>query len=87
MMGAGLVLVEVCDSNRLNTEATDLLETRFPEVAVLHSDCLSHCTLCRVRAFAFVNGRRVYAKAVDECLESIEQEIRMELKKYGLSSD
>lgn len=86
MMGAGLVLVEVCDSNRLNTDAVDELEARFPEVAVLHSDCLSNCALCKVRAYALVNGRMVYATTVDECLQSIEREIQAELEKYGLST-
>lgn len=85
-MGAGLVLVEVCDNNQLNTEAIDRLETRFPAVAVLRSDCLSNCALCRVRAYALVNGRMIYGKTVDECLDSIEREIKVEFEKYGLSS-
>lgn len=79
----GIVVVELCDANaitRLNIE--EILEREFPEVAVLTSDCLSFCGLCRVKPYALVNNRRIFGNTPEECLEKIRIAIKEELAIY-----
>lgn len=69
----GIVVVELCDGNaitRLNIE--EIIESEFPEVVVLTSDCLSFCGLCRVKPYALVNNRRIFGQTPEECLEKLE---------------
>lgn len=81
-MGMGIVVVEVCDSNLLSSVELEQLEGQYPEIAVLRLDCLNLCGLCRIRPYAMVNGKRVFAKSVDECLEKIKAMIETELSAF-----
>ncbi|CAH0120872.1 MULTISPECIES: DUF1450 domain-containing protein [unclassified Paenibacillus] len=81
-MGLGIVVVEVCDSNLLSALELEDLETLYPEVSVLRLDCLSFCGLCRLRPYAIVNGKRVFAKTTEECVERIKQTIESELAAF-----
>ena len=59
-----------------------IIESEFPEVAVLMNECLSFCGLCRVRPFALVNNRRIFGKTTEECLDNIRKAIKEELAVY-----
>lgn len=79
----GIVVVEVCDGNILATvDVEQIIESRYPEVAVLMSDCLTYCGLCRIRPYALVNGKRIVGKTTEECLENIYKAIEKELAVY-----
>ncbi|MEN2767176.1 DUF1450 domain-containing protein [Ornithinibacillus xuwenensis] len=79
----GIVVVELCDSNAITTlDIEGIIESEFPEVAVLTSDCLSFCGLCRVKPFAIVNNRRIFGKTPEDCLEKIRTAIKEELAIY-----
>ncbi len=83
MITIGIVIVEICESNLLQTiEAEQLFESEYPEVSVLVSDCLSFCGLCRLKPYALVNGRRIKGKDVDDCINNIRQAIETELALY-----
>lgn len=66
----------------MSLDVETILEEEFPEVAVLIHDCLSFCGLCRVRPYAIVNNKRIFADTPEQCLEKIRQEIKKELAKY-----
>ncbi|SHG26062.1 DUF1450 domain-containing protein [Ornithinibacillus halophilus] len=79
----GIVVVEICDGNAITTlNIEEILENEFPEVAVLTSDCLSFCGLCRVKPYALVNNKRIFGKTPEECLEKIKIAIKEELAIY-----
>lgn len=81
-MGIGVVLVEVCDRNAIMKAELANLEEKYPEAAVLETNCLNMCNLCRARPFALVNGKRVYAKTIESCVEEIEKLIQEELQAF-----
>ncbi|WP_077212898.1 DUF1450 domain-containing protein [Bacillus dakarensis] len=79
----GIVVVEICDSsliNELDVEA--IIESQYPDVAVLSNECLSFCGMCAKRPYAIVNGKRIFAKTPEECIELIKEEIEKELAFY-----
>lgn len=79
----GIVVVDVCQSNIMATlNIEEILENEFPEVAVLMNDCLSYCGLCARTCFAQVNGKLVYGKSPEQCLNNIRQAIKKELAIY-----
>lgn len=79
----GIVIVDVCTGNLITTiDIEDIIESEFPEVAVLMNDCLSYCGLCAIRPFALVNGKRIFGKTAEDCLEKIRTEIKEELAMY-----
>lgn len=79
----GIIVVEICESNLLQTINTEnLLESEYPEVSVLVSECLNFCGLCRFAPFAFVNGKRIRGKDVDDCIQKIRQAIEVELALF-----
>lgn len=78
----GIVVVEVCDSNLLSALDLEQLEEEFPEIAVLRLDCLNLCGLCKIRPYAMVNGKKVFAKTTEECLALIKETIRQELEAF-----
>lgn len=82
IMGLGIVVVEVCTRNQMNIDKLDEIEDKFPEVAVMRTDCLNHCNLCRARPYAFVNEKRVFEKTPEECMETIEKTVEAELKEF-----
>jgi uncharacterized protein YuzB (UPF0349 family) len=82
MMGLGIVVVEICDRNQIALEPLETLETDYPEAAVIRTNCLNMCNLCRARPYALVNGKTVYAKTPEECIRAIEQTIKDELREF-----
>lgn len=76
--GIGLILIELCDYNLLTPQHLKNI-TAHPEVAVMSYDCLNVCGMCSLRPFAIVNGQRVFAPTVDECLKKIELKVEEEL--------
>jgi uncharacterized protein YuzB (UPF0349 family) len=79
----GIIVVEVCDGNLITSvDIEGIIESEFPEVAVLMNECLSFCGLCRVRPFALVNNRRIFGKTPEECLDNIRKAIKEELAVY-----
>ncbi|WP_071394308.1 DUF1450 domain-containing protein [Bacillus tuaregi] len=79
----GIVVVDICESSFINeVDVETILETEYPEVAVISNDCLSFCGMCAKRPFAFVNGKPIFAKTVEECLRLIRERIEEELAFY-----
>lgn len=79
----GIIIVEICESNLLKTiDLESILESAYPEVSVITTECLSFCGLCRLKPFAMVNGKRVRGKDISDCLVNIAREIEMELEFY-----
>ncbi len=81
-MGLGIVVVEICEYNALDLEQLEELEVKYPEVAVMQTNCLTMCNMCRVRPYALINGTRVHAKTTEECMEQIEQVVQDELQAF-----
>ncbi|WP_019156256.1 DUF1450 domain-containing protein [Robertmurraya massiliosenegalensis] len=80
----GIVVVEICDGSLINElPIEEILEEEYPEVAVLESSCLSFCGMCAKRPYAIVNGKRIFAKTAEECLELIKKQIEIELAIYA----
>ncbi len=68
-------IVEVCESNSINTEALEQFEKDHPETPVMRMECLNHCGLCRARPYVLVNGKIVASRTVSRCLERAAKEI------------
>ncbi|MGE7768286.1 DUF1450 domain-containing protein [Peribacillus sp. NPDC096540] len=78
----GIVIVEVCDMSLLSSsELENILETH-PEVTVMRYECMDICNLCKMRPYALVNGKKIYAKSTEECIELIKNEVEKELFLY-----
>ncbi|MBM6619540.1 DUF1450 domain-containing protein [Bacillus suaedaesalsae] len=81
----GIVVVEICDGSLIKQiDIESIIESEFPEVAVIESSCLSFCGMCARSPYAIVNGKRIFAKTVEECLELIRNRIKEELELYAL---
>jgi uncharacterized protein YuzB (UPF0349 family) len=80
----GIIVVEICDGSLITQiDLESILETEFPEVAVIENSCLSFCGMCAKRPYAMVNGKRIFAKTVEECLELIRKQIETELAVFS----
>lgn len=80
----GIVVVEVCDGNLINElDIEGIIESEYPEVAVLMNECLSFCGMCAIRPYALVNNTRVFAKTPEQALEKIRTKIEEELAIYA----
>ncbi|KHF41687.1 DUF1450 domain-containing protein [Halalkalibacter okhensis] len=79
----GIVVVEICNGSLVTqVDVEKILEEEFPEVAVIENSCLSFCGMCAKRPYAIVNGKRIFAKTVTECLDKIREHIKLELAMY-----
>lgn len=81
-MALGLVVVEVCERNILAAQSIDELEQEYPEVAVLRTQCLLMCHICRAVPYAMVNQKRVYAKGIDPCIGLLRKAIEEEITAF-----
>ncbi|RXZ78890.1 DUF1450 domain-containing protein [Paenibacillaceae bacterium] len=81
-MALGLIVVEVCERNVLASHSLEDFEAAYPEVAVLRTDCLAMCHLCRAAPYAMVDMERVYAKATAQCLDRIKTCIEAEIATF-----
>lgn len=81
-MALGLVVVEVCDRNILSSQSIDDLEEEYPEVAVLRTNCLLMCHMCRAVPYAMVNQKRVYARKTDQCIGLVRKAIEEEMAAF-----
>ena len=80
MNAISVVIVEICENNFITKlDLENILETEYPEVSVLETDCLSFCGMCAASPYAMVNGKRVFAKTPEECLAKIRDVIQQEL--------
>ncbi|WP_053365902.1 YuzB family protein [Bacillus sp. FJAT-27245] len=79
----GIVIVDICQSNSINVlDLETILESEYPEVSVLQNECLSFCGMCARSPYAIVNGKRVFAKTPEECLDKIRRQIEKELALF-----
>jgi uncharacterized protein YuzB (UPF0349 family) len=78
----GIIIVEVCTDNFLGSLDLEQLEADYPEVAVIRTQCLGHCALCRARPYAMVNDKRIYAGTAEECLRLVREAIEEELAVF-----
>lgn len=83
MNNMGFVIVEVCANNGINSDALEAFEAENPDIAVLRMECLSLCGLCARQPYALVNGKRVTARSVNECLDRVKEKITAELDEYA----
>jgi len=60
-----------------------IIETEFPEVAVIINSCLSFCGLCANSPYAQVNGKLIHGKTPEQCLNNIRVAIEKELEIYA----
>lgn len=79
----GFIIVEVCDSNPASALNLEFLETLYPGVTVLRSECMSKCGLCEHNVYAYVNGQIVFAKDANTCMAQICVQIEQELADLG----
>jgi uncharacterized protein YuzB (UPF0349 family) len=80
----GIIVVEICDGSLITQiDLESILEAEYPEVAVIENSCLSFCGMCAKSPYAMVNGKRVFAKTPEECLEKIRKQIVTELAVYS----
>ncbi len=80
----GVVVVEICDGNLITElDIESIIESEYPDVAVLMNECLSFCGMCAVRPYAIVNGSRVFGKTSEEALEKIRTKIEEELALFA----
>ncbi|MGM0904462.1 MAG: DUF1450 domain-containing protein [Bacillota bacterium] len=80
----GIIVVEICDGSLITQiDLESILEAEFPEVAVIENSCLSFCGMCAKRPYAMVNGKRIFAKTAEECLELIRKQIETELAVFS----
>ncbi|WP_281249136.1 YuzB family protein [Halobacillus massiliensis] len=76
--------MEICDSNLINEmDVESIIESEYPDVAVLMNECLSFCGLCALKPYAMVNGTRVFGSTPEEALDKIRQKIEEELAFYA----
>jgi len=79
----GIVVIDVCDGNAITTlDIEEILETEFPEVSVVVGECLTHCSLCRARPYALVNGIKVHGRTPEACLDNIRNTVQKELAAF-----
>lgn len=81
-MGLGLVVVEVCDRNPMALLPLEELEEKYPESAVMLTNCLNMCNMCRARPYAMVNETRIYATTAEQCLTLVEEAVKEEIKRF-----
>lgn len=81
-MNLGLVIVEVCSRNAVNSPALEQFEAEHGEVTVLYEECLNNCDLCALRPFAYVNGKTATAPTPQGCIERIEKFAQREMTLY-----
>lgn len=72
-MNLGLVIVEVCSRNAVNSPSLDQFETENPDIAVMYEECLNNCELCALRPFAYVNSDTATAATPHDCVERIKK--------------
>ncbi|UOQ91606.1 YuzB family protein [Halobacillus shinanisalinarum] len=67
--------------NELDVET--IIESEYPDVAVLMNECLSFCGLCAIKPYAIVNGARIFGKTSEEALDKIRKKIEEELALFA----
>ncbi|UOR10521.1 YuzB family protein [Halobacillus amylolyticus] len=67
--------------NELDVET--IIESEYPDVAVLINECLSFCGLCAIKPYAIVNGSRIFGKTPEEALDKIREKIEEELALFA----
>ncbi len=78
----GIIVIEICNANLITAFDSDELEVQFPEVSVIRMECLNLCGLCRTSPYALVNGKRIFAKTIEQCVELITERIKQELAEF-----
>ncbi|WP_181350432.1 DUF1450 domain-containing protein [Thalassobacillus sp. CUG 92003] len=74
----------MCDGNLINEiDVESIIESEYPDVAVLQNECLSFCGLCAIKPYALVNNTRVFAHTPEEALDKIRTKIEEELAVYA----
>lgn len=72
-MNLGLVIVEVCSRNEVNTSTLERFSEEHPDIAVLQEECLNNCELCALRPFAYVNGDTATGRTPEDCIGRIKK--------------
>jgi len=83
MMPLGLVIVEVCSRNAIQSEILEQFIRDQPESTLMRMECLNNCTLCTVQPFVQVNGKLVTARSAEKCMTRAKEEVAKELQFYS----
>lgn len=84
IVAMGIIVVEICNGSLImQVDIENILEAEYSEVAVISNDCLSFCGMCAKSPYAIVNGKRIFAKTIPECLELIRKHVETELAVYA----
>lgn len=78
----GLIIVEICSQNSINTVALDQFESDHLHITVLQMECLNNCKLCRLRPHALVNGKVVTAQTAVQCIDRIKEFSLKEMNEF-----
>jgi uncharacterized protein YuzB (UPF0349 family) len=85
-MTFGLVILEVCDANKMSQPELFDLEETFPGVSVLENSCMNQCELCARQPYVFVNDQIVSDPESTNLLEKIKKEISRILENYKIDT-
>jgi uncharacterized protein YuzB (UPF0349 family) len=75
----GIVIVEVCDVNIASGLDLESLETKYSGTSVIRTPCLSNCSQCALRPYAYVNGEIYWAETTDALWDALQKAIEQEL--------
>jgi len=81
-MGLGLIVVEVCESNAMAALPLEDLEDEFHEVAIMRTDCLNMCSLCKAKSYVMVDNQRVASTDRNTCLAKTKEAIKQHLDQF-----
>ncbi|KIL49510.1 DUF1450 domain-containing protein [Jeotgalibacillus soli] len=80
----GIIVVGICDGSLITAiPLEEILEREYPGVAVIENSCLSFYGMCGKRPNVMVNGKQIFAKTAEQCLELIKPHIEAELAVYA----
>lgn len=82
----GLIVVDVCESNAACRQELFELESKYPEVSVLESMCMSNCDTCATFPYVLLNGEMVVAQTWDELLTDLTRRIEKIIESYAETS-
>lgn len=74
-MSFGLILIEVCDINLACSAELLALENDYPDVSIIENGCMSHCDLCAVSPYVFLNGEIIREETVDKLIVTLRKRI------------
>lgn len=79
----GIVILEVCESNRAASLDLEALENEYAGISVMRNYCLSECELCAQKPYVMVNGEILAEEDLDSLMSRIRAKIESELNEWA----